>query len=101
MNLGSGCAINFRSCSVATGDNFMAAFLARSGRRGFWEVLEAAGEVVVGFDFCASPSRRLTLDNVLCDAFWYDFRPGGGNSAEMEVSAPPLLRGGGKEVGSE
>lgn len=86
---------------MATGDNFIAAFLARSGRRGFGEVLEAAGEAEVGFDFCASPSRRLTLDNVLCDVFWYDFMSGGGNSAEIEVSTPPLLRGGGKEDGSE
>lgn len=79
----------------------MAAFLARSGRRGFGEVLGAAGEAEVGFDFCASPSRRLTLDDVFCDVFWYDFMSEGGNSAEMEVSAPPLLRGGGKEDGSE
>ena len=87
---------------MATGDNFMAAFLARSGRRGFGEVLEAVGEAKLGFDFCASLSRRLTWDTALCDdVFWYDFMSEGGNSAEMEVSAPPVLRGGGKDVGNE
>ena len=86
---------------MANADNFMAAFLGRSGRRGFGEVLEADGEAEVGLDFCASPSRRLTLDNVLCDVLRYDFMSEGGNSAEMEVSAPPVLRGGGNEEGSE
>lgn len=79
----------------------MAAFLARSGRRGFGEVLEVAGEAEVGFGFWASPSRRLTLDNVLCDGLWYDLKSEGGNSAEIEVLAPPVLRGSGKDVGSE
>lgn len=78
----------------------MAAFLARSGRRGFGEVLDVDGEAKFGFDFCASLSRRLTLDNALCDVFWYDFMSEEGNSVEMEVSAPPVLRGGGKEDGS-
>lgn len=77
----------------------MAAFLARSGLRGFGEVLEADGEAEVGFDFCASPSRRLTFGDAFCDEFWYEFMLGG-NSAEIEVSAPPELRGGGKEDGS-
>lgn len=85
---------------MANVDNFMAAFLGRSGRRGFGEVLEAGGEAEVGLDFCASPSRRLTLDNVPCDVLRYDFMSEG-NSAEMEVSAPPVLRGGGNEEGSE
>jgi hypothetical protein len=40
------------------------------------------------------------LDTAPCDVFWYDFMSEGGNSAEMEVSAPPVLRGGGKEDGS-
>lgn len=78
----------------------MAAFLGRSGRRGFGEVLGAAGEAEkLVFDFCASPSRTLRL-GVFCDVRWVGCDSGRGNSAEMEVSAPPLLRGGGKEEGS-
>lgn len=78
----------------------MAAFRGRSGRRGFGEVFGAAGEAEkLVFEFCASPSRTLTLGAVFCVVLWVACESGEGNSAEMEVSAPPLLRGGGKEEG--
>jgi hypothetical protein len=87
---------------VATADNFKAAFLGRSGRRGFGEVFGVAGEAEKeDFDFWASPSRTLTDGAVFCDVLWVGWDSREGNSAEMEVSAPPLLRGGGKEVGRE
>ena len=94
MYLGSGSAMRVFSCSVARGVNFIAAFLGRKGRRGFLlAVDEPVDEAVdeAGFDFCASPSRTLVPKD----------SEGGGNSAEIEVSWPLLLRGGGKEDGRE
>lgn len=53
-----------------------------------------------GFDFWASPSRALVPADSDLDGFG-DVSEGSGNSAEIEVSWPLLLRGGGKEDGRE
>lgn len=55
-------------------------------------------EEVAGFGFCASPSRTLTFDDSAC-VWFLEGSEGSGKSAEMEVSGPPELRGGGKDEG--
>lgn len=88
--------MSLRSCWIASGVTFIAAFLGRNGRRGFGEVLDAVEEA--GLVFWASPSRTLTWDDSCCEEV-FGFSGGRGNSAEIEVSWPPELRGGGKDEG--
>lgn len=75
----------------------MAAFLARNGRRGFADVFVLVDDVA-GFGSCALFSRGLTFEDSFGGRF-LEGSVGRGKSAEMEVSGPAELLGGGKDDG--